>query len=200
MRRLQEGQQQLQQELGDLMEGLGEMGIQPGEGFGDAGDHMGNAGQALGEGGREQAVGEQGEALQALRRGAQDMMQQMMQAMGEDGEGQPGGRRQSSTATRLAARAPRPDRISATASMCRTRSMCNGRAGFSKPYATGSAMRCRRRWKGNIWSGCSTCASSHRNQASARSMLRRRSASVNGLGMTSTMMLARSAAISRCSA
>ena len=45
----------------------------------------------------ERAVGEQGRALEALRRGAQDMMQQMQQAMqGEQGGGQEGGRQQSS--------------------------------------------------------------------------------------------------------
>ena len=73
------------------------MGIQPGEGLGEAGEAMGEAGQALGEAQGERAVGEQGRALEALRRGAQDMMQQMQQAMqGEQGGGQEGGRQQSS--------------------------------------------------------------------------------------------------------
>ncbi len=97
LRQLQEGQGQLQQELQALMEGLRGMGIEPGEGFGEAGEAMGGAEQALGQSQGEQAVGEQGRALEALRRGAQDMMQQMQQAQrGEQGgsEGE-GGRRQS---------------------------------------------------------------------------------------------------------
>lgn len=94
MRRLQEGQGQLQGDLGELMEGLRGLGIQPGDGFNDAGRHMGEAGDALGEGDGEQAVGEQGEALEALRRGAQDMMDKMQQAMrGEGGGSEVGGRR-----------------------------------------------------------------------------------------------------------
>ncbi len=97
LRQLQEGQGQLQGELGQLMEDLQGMGIQPGEGFGEAGDAMGEAGAALGEGQGERAVGEQGRALEALRRGAQDMMQQMQQAMqGEQGGSGEGGRQQSS--------------------------------------------------------------------------------------------------------
>lgn len=87
LRQLQEGQGQLQGELGELMEGLRDLGIEPGEGFGEAGEHMGNAGRALGEGNGEQAVGEQGQALEALRRGAQDMMNQMQQAMQGEGPG-----------------------------------------------------------------------------------------------------------------
>ncbi len=97
LRQLQEGQGQLQQDLQALQEALEGMGLQPGEGFGDAGEAMGRAQGSLGEGQGEQAVGEQGQALEALRRGAQDMMQQMMQAMeGQDGSGQEGGRQQSS--------------------------------------------------------------------------------------------------------
>src|SRR5690606_10080236 len=98
MRRLQQGQGQLQQELQQLSEALDGMGLEPGEGFGEAGEAMGRAEGSLGEGRGEQAVGEQGQALEALRRGAQEMMQQMMQAMqGEDGQGQEGGRQQNSS-------------------------------------------------------------------------------------------------------
>jgi len=97
MRQLQEGQGQLQSQLEELMRGLEGMGIQPGEGFGEAGEAMGRAEQSLGQSEGERAVGEQGQALEALRRGAQDMMQQMQQAQqGEQGEGQEGGRQQSS--------------------------------------------------------------------------------------------------------
>lgn len=93
MRQLQEGQGQLQQDLEAMMEALEGMGMQPGEGFSESGEAMGRAGESLGEGQGERAVGEQGQALEALRRGAQDMMQQMQQAMeGEGGGQQPGGR------------------------------------------------------------------------------------------------------------
>jgi uncharacterized protein (TIGR02302 family) len=99
LRQLQEGQGQLQRDLQALMEGLRGMGIEPGEGFGEAGQEMGNAEQSLGGGQGEQAVGEQGRALEALRRGAQDMMNQM-QAMqgqqGEEGGSQEGGRQRAS--------------------------------------------------------------------------------------------------------
>lgn len=97
LRQLQQGQGQLQQQLESLVEGLEGMGIQPGEGFGEAGEAMGQAEGALGEGEGNRAVGEQGRALEALRRGAQDMMQQMQQAMqGEEGGSEEGGRQQSS--------------------------------------------------------------------------------------------------------
>lgn len=93
MRQLQEGQGQLRQDLESMMEALEGMGLQPGEGFSESGEAMGRAGESLGEGQGERAVGEQGQALEALRRGAQDMMQQMQQAMeGEGGGQQPGGR------------------------------------------------------------------------------------------------------------
>lgn len=96
LRQLQEGQGQLQQDLGELMQGLEGLGIQPGEGFGEAGEAMGRAGEALGDAQGQRAVGEQGQALEALRRGAQDMMQQMQQAQqGEDGMGEEGGRQQT---------------------------------------------------------------------------------------------------------
>ena len=93
LRQLQEGQGQLQGDLESLMKGLEGMGMQPGEGFGEACDAMGRAKGSLGRGEGGRAVGEQGRALEALRRGAQDMMNQMMQAQqGQDGQGREGGR------------------------------------------------------------------------------------------------------------
>ncbi|TIR50675.1 MAG: DUF4175 family protein, partial [Mesorhizobium sp.] len=80
LKQLQEGQGQLQSELDKLKKGLEGMGMQPNEGFGEAGKSMGDAEQALGEGEGDQAVGHQGRALEALRRGAKEMMKQM-QAM-----------------------------------------------------------------------------------------------------------------------
>ena len=97
MRQLQEGQGQLQRDLDALTRSLEGMGMEPGEGFGEAGEAMGRAEGALGDQQGDRAVGEQGQALEALRRGAQDMMQQMMQAMqGEQGGSEEGGRQQSS--------------------------------------------------------------------------------------------------------
>lgn len=96
LRGMQQGQQGLKGELESLMKGLEGMGIKPGEGFGEAGEAMGEAGRALGDAQGEEAVGEQGRALEALRKGAQDMMQQMQQAMqGEQGGSQEGGRQQN---------------------------------------------------------------------------------------------------------
>ncbi len=93
LRQLQAGQGQLREDLQGMMEALQGMGIQPGEGFGESSEAMGRAGRSLGDGEGERAVGEQGQALEALRRGAQDMMQQMQQAMeGEGGGQQPGSR------------------------------------------------------------------------------------------------------------
>ncbi|MGC4026637.1 MAG: TIGR02302 family protein [Mesorhizobium sp.] len=97
MKQLQEGQGKLQSELDKLTQGLEGMGIKPGEGFGEAGKQMGEAQGALGQSEGERATGHQGQALEALRRGAQDMMQQMQQAMqGDQGNGQEGDRQQSS--------------------------------------------------------------------------------------------------------
>jgi uncharacterized protein (TIGR02302 family) len=95
MKQLQQGQGQLQGDLEGLMKGLEGMGIQPGEGFGDAGEAMGEAEGSLGRGEGGRAVGEQGRALEALRRGAQDMMQQLQAMQGDQGEGQEGGRQRS---------------------------------------------------------------------------------------------------------
>ncbi len=97
LKQLQEGQGKLRGDLGDLMKGLEGLGIEPGEGFGEAGEAMGEAGKALGDAQGERAVGEQGRALEALRRSAQDMMQQMQQAMqGDQGGSEQGGRQSNS--------------------------------------------------------------------------------------------------------
>ncbi|WP_245410565.1 TIGR02302 family protein [Notoacmeibacter marinus] len=87
---LQDRQRQLQRDLGRLTDDLRGSGIEPGEGFGDAGEAMGRAGDDLGQEDGRGAVGNQGEALEAMRRGAQDMMNQM-QAMQEGRPGDEGG-------------------------------------------------------------------------------------------------------------
>jgi len=91
---LQKDQQALRERLRQLMEQLKKNGFQqPGEGgdnpLGDAGEAMGDAEGRLGEGNPGGAVDPQGRALEAMRRGAQGMAQQMEQQAG-DGPG-PGG-------------------------------------------------------------------------------------------------------------
>ncbi|THV22478.1 TIGR02302 family protein [Peteryoungia ipomoeae] len=94
LRQLREQQEGLGKQLGELQEGLKGLGMQPGEGFGQAQQEMQGAGEALGEGQGDRAVEGQGRALEALRQGARDMMNQMMQAMqgqqGQQGPGQAG--------------------------------------------------------------------------------------------------------------
>ncbi|ANT48534.1 TIGR02302 family protein [Mesorhizobium amorphae] len=95
LKQLQEGQGKLQSDLEQLKKGLEGMGMQPNEGFGEAGKSMGNAEQALGEGEGDQAVGHQGRALEALRKGAKDMMKQMQAMQGDEGGSEQGGRQQN---------------------------------------------------------------------------------------------------------
>ncbi len=79
---LQSRQKQLEQQLSELQKGLEGMGAKPGKGFGEAGKEMRGATGQLGQGQGDQAVGSQGRALQALREGAQEMMNQMGQGQG----------------------------------------------------------------------------------------------------------------------
>jgi uncharacterized protein (TIGR02302 family) len=96
LKQLQEGQGQLKSDLDQLKKGLEGMGMEPNEGFGEAGKSMGSAEQALGEGQGDEAVGHQGRALEALRKGAKDMMKQMQAMQGDQGGSQEGGRQQDS--------------------------------------------------------------------------------------------------------
>ena len=86
--RLQEQQQALRQQLEDLMRQLEDQGFEPGDQLGEAEQSMGDAGESLGEGETDSAVGEQGEALQALRDGAQGMAQQLAEAQQGSGDGE----------------------------------------------------------------------------------------------------------------
>ena len=92
LKQLQEGQGKLQKDLGQLGKSLEGMGLQPNKGFGDAGKEMGSAEQSLGEADGDGAVGHQGRALEALRKGAQDMMQQLQAMQGDQGGAGEGGR------------------------------------------------------------------------------------------------------------
>lgn len=90
LKQLRAQQEGLGQKLDQLQKGLKELGMDPGQNFGQAQKEMGNAGKALGNAEGDQAVQGQGNALNALRQGAQNMMNQMMQAMRgqQPGEGQ----------------------------------------------------------------------------------------------------------------
>ncbi|MBB6470076.1 uncharacterized protein (TIGR02302 family) [Aminobacter lissarensis] len=95
LKQLQQGQGQLEKDLEALMKGLEGLGIKPGKGFGDAGESMNQAEGSLGKGEGDRAVGHQGRALEALRQGAQDMMQQMQAMQGDQGGSGEGGRQQN---------------------------------------------------------------------------------------------------------
>src|SRR5438552_10208678 len=98
MGELRENQQALRDQLKKLMEELRKKGFgqgQQGQGemdqLGRAGDAMGEAEGQLGEGNADGAVDSQGRALEALRRGAQNLAQSMQQqGMLGPGPGQPG--------------------------------------------------------------------------------------------------------------
>jgi uncharacterized protein (TIGR02302 family) len=81
---LQERQQALRDRLQQLQQRMKGLGMQGGEGLGEAEGEMGEAERQLGQGGEGRAADAQGRALDALRRGGQDMAQQMQQGDGED--------------------------------------------------------------------------------------------------------------------
>jgi uncharacterized protein (TIGR02302 family) len=93
LKNLKAQQEALQQQLGELSKELEGMGLDPSQSFGDAEQQMGEAGENLGQGKTGEATGNQGQALEALRRGVQQMLQQMagQQRGGQQrGEGDPG--------------------------------------------------------------------------------------------------------------
>ncbi|WP_077959871.1 TIGR02302 family protein [Ensifer adhaerens] len=120
LKQLKEQQDALGKQLGELSQSLENMGIKPGKGFGEAKREMDGASGALGKGQGEQAVGNQGRALQALREGAQDMMNQMQgqgqgPGMGVPQYGQNGrdplGRRQQNLGPEFGDQVEVPDEI-----------------------------------------------------------------------------------------
>ena len=88
LRRLQQGQADLGKRLEQMMQEMQKNGMQPGQQLGEAQGSMKGAEGSLGEGEPNQALGQQGEALDQLRQGAQQLAEQM----GEQ-EGQGRGRR-----------------------------------------------------------------------------------------------------------
>lgn len=94
LEQMRDQQKALQEQLDGLNQQLEELGLEPSEQFGEAGKQMGKAGEQLGKGSAGKATGNQGKALQALRKGAQQMMQQMA------GDRQQGGQKQGSGSSR----------------------------------------------------------------------------------------------------
>jgi uncharacterized protein (TIGR02302 family) len=93
---LQQDQQALRDRLQQLLDQLGKNGMrgrpegeqaQPGQGdgdpLGDADTAMGDAGGQLGDGNADGAVGSQGRALDALRRGARNLAEQLQNGPGD---------------------------------------------------------------------------------------------------------------------
>ncbi|MEM9278136.1 MAG: TIGR02302 family protein [Pseudomonadota bacterium] len=101
LKRLQEQQEALERQLGELGQQLEELGLGQPQELGEAQREMGEAGENLGQGNTPGAATDQGQALEALRQGAQNMMQQMagdrqqggQQQSQNGGQGQTGGRR-----------------------------------------------------------------------------------------------------------
>ncbi|MEZ5765411.1 MAG: TIGR02302 family protein [Xanthobacteraceae bacterium] len=126
---LQQDQQALRDRLQKLLDQMAKQGMmppqrgqqgqqgQPGQGqeqgegdeggLGDADSAMGDAGDQLGDGNADGAVGSQGRALEALRRGAQNLAQQMQQGEGDGDPNQQGG--QSNRAGRQQSSGPNAD-------------------------------------------------------------------------------------------
>lgn len=91
---LQGRQGQLKRDLQGMMDALEGLGLNPGRDFGDAGKSMDRAEGKLGEGDGGEALADESDALDALRKGGQGLMKQMQEAMGRDGGGmRPGQRR-----------------------------------------------------------------------------------------------------------
>ncbi|MCA3561725.1 MAG: TIGR02302 family protein [Aestuariivirga sp.] len=85
-------QQELSRMLEDLMNQFGRNGMEAPRSFGQAGKNMNRSEGSLRQGDREQALGEQGEAMQNLREGAKGMAEQLMQQSRgqQDSQGQNG--------------------------------------------------------------------------------------------------------------
>ena len=89
LEQLREQQEALRQQLGELGKQLEELGLGQPQELENAQGEMGQAGENLKEGNPGDAATDQGQALEALRQGAQNMMQQMA------GDRQQGGQQQS---------------------------------------------------------------------------------------------------------
>ena len=92
LKQLRKQQDELGKQLGELQKSLGEMGMKPNQNYGKAQREMGGASGELGKGNGEGAVQGQGRALEALRQGTREMMNQLMaQSQQQPGQGQQSG-------------------------------------------------------------------------------------------------------------
>ncbi|CAN7655769.1 TIGR02302 family protein [Rhizobium sp. LjRoot254] len=93
LKQLRSKQEQLQKDLKSLEQGLADLGMKAPKGFKGAGEEMGESSDALGKSQGQRSADAQGRALQALRDGAGEMMQQLQQMQadqqGRDGQGMP---------------------------------------------------------------------------------------------------------------
>ena len=85
LKQLRSRQEQLQKDLKALEKGVADLGMKAPKGFKDAGKEMGESSEALGKSQGQRSADAQGRALQALRDGAGDMMQQLQQMMSQQG-------------------------------------------------------------------------------------------------------------------
>ncbi len=88
-RQLQKQQRNLSDELQKLLDGMANNGAKPNKDLDSAGNSMEEAGDALGAQEADEAVSEQSQALESLRKGAQALAEQLA--------GQSGGRGQATT-------------------------------------------------------------------------------------------------------
>jgi len=87
LNRQQQQQGQLQSDLNRMQQELGREGLQPGEGLAEAEKSMKNSQEALRDG-NGRATQNQADALDAMRRGARNLMEQMREALKKAGENQ----------------------------------------------------------------------------------------------------------------
>ncbi|MDE1991798.1 MAG: TIGR02302 family protein [Rhizobiaceae bacterium] len=88
LKELRKQQDELGKQLGELQKDLGSMGMKPNQNYGKAQQEMKGASGQLGQGNGEAAVQGQGRALDALRKGTRDMMNQLAQMAQQQGQGQ----------------------------------------------------------------------------------------------------------------
>src|SRR5258707_9754664 len=163
---LRENQQALRDQLKRLMEELRKKGFGQGpqgqgemDQLGRAGEAMGDAEGQLGEGNADGAVDSQGRALEALRRGAQNLAQSMQQQgmLGPGPNGQPGRlglpRAQQDTDP-LAGLCAGATMATTPQSRCPARSTCSARVAFSRNCGGASGRTSVRSSSWTISSGC----------------------------------------------
>lgn len=90
MKKLQKQQEVLKKQLGELGDDMENLGLDPSKNFSEAESEMGNAKNKLKGLKPGDAATAQGKALQALRDGANQILQQMAQGEGEQGSSQAG--------------------------------------------------------------------------------------------------------------